>query len=346
MRLAPFLKFLQNRILPQILFWFASIAIFGYIFKISDTMGSLDVIYSLLFHISILSEVYTNIFVLVPLVLHQKKYIRYGIFFLIITLIASILNHLTFTYFSDILLPDYYFVVQFNFFETYILAAIFLVGSTFFKLSQSWFKLQEANRQIIKIEKENINNQLEALKAQINPHFLFNSLNVLYSLALKSAKETPETIIKLSDILRYVIYGANQEKVSIAFEVELINNYLSLQKHRVDKTSNIHFETDIQMDIHIAPMLFLPLVENSFKHGVKGDVSNTFVHIKMETTHKAVNFEIENNKGTSDNPGRNNALGIGLLNIKKRLHLLYPDKHSLTIKDKEHTFKVTLKIKL
>jgi sensor histidine kinase YesM len=335
-----------NRVLLHVLFWLVSVAIFGYIFKISDKIESIDILYSFLFHISVFLGVYINLNLFVPLVLNKKRYISFVLFMLILILMVTSLNQLTFSHFSDIILPDYYFVVQFNYFETGIIVTIFLIGTTFFKLSKSWFKLQEVNHKITKIEKENIDNQLKALKAQINPHFLFNSLNVLYSLAIKNAKETPETIIKLSDILRYVIYDSNKEKVSIKSEVELINNYLSIQEHRVDKTSIINFATDIQKDIDIAPMLFLPLVENSFKHGVKGDVSNTFVNIKMKTMNKTVHFEIENNKGTSENPYQNKYSGIGLTNIKKRLNLLYPEKHTLTIKDDEYKFIVLLKINL
>ncbi|MFO7658143.1 MAG: histidine kinase [Bacteroidales bacterium] len=214
------------------------------------------------------------------------------------------------------------------------------------KFTSEWFSQEDAKFKLSKIEREKVEIELRALRAQVNPHFLFNSLNVLYSLALKNAKETPETIIKLSDILRYVIYDSNKEKVSIKSEVELINNYLSLQEHRIDKTSIINFDTEIQNDLKIAPMLFLPLVENSFKHGIKGDISNTFVNIKIKTKNKTVHFEIENNKGTSDNHDQNRDSGIGLTNIKKRLKLLYPDKHALTIKDDEHKFKVSLKINL
>ncbi|MFO7844658.1 MAG: histidine kinase [Bacteroidales bacterium] len=281
-----------------------------------------------------------------PLALNKKKYFSYSVFLLFLILLVSKFNQLTFSHIADMLLPDYYFVAQFNFLETAILVSFFLGLTTFFKLSKSWFELQEVRRKITKVEKENIDIQLKALKAQINPHFLFNSLNVLYSLAIKNANETPETIIKLSDILRYVIYDSNKEKVSIKSEVELINNYLCLQEYRIDKSSNISFAHDIQANIDVAPMLILPLVENSFKHGVKGDVSNTFVNIKLKTTDKIAHFEIENNKGSSDSPDQNKDGGIGLTNIKKRLSLLYPEKHELLINENEQKFMVSLRVKL
>lgn len=334
-----------NRILLHILFWVVSIVIFGYLFKISDTISRIDIIYSALFLLSIFPGVYINLLLLIPWSLNKKRYTVY--FILFSTLIVGItgLNQLTFSHISDILLPDYYFVAQFNYLETGILVTTFLIGTTFFKLSKSWFKLQELDHQITKIEKENIDNQLKALKAQINPHFLFNSLNVLYALALKNAKETPETIIKLADILRYVIYDSNRDTVTIASEVNLIRNYLNLQKHRIENGSEISFTSNILYDTQLTPMLFLPLIENSFKHGVKGDTSDTYVHINLMASEEEVIFEIENNKGTNDCPPQDSKGGIGLKNIQKRLKLLYPDRHHFVITEDEKKFKVTLTLK-
>lgn len=329
-------------ILTNVLFWMVSIIVFGYIFKISDTLKVIDVIYAFLFHISLFVGIYANIFILIPNLLSEKRYVAYAFLFLVLIVFVSFFNQFTFSHISDIILPGYYFVVQFNFLQTFILILLFLGGATVFYLSKSWFQLQDVNYKIAKIEKENIDNQLKILKAQINPHFLFNSLNVLYALALKRADETPETIIKLSDILRYVIYESNKEKVSIQSEVKLINDYLVLQKYRVDKTAKIHFYVDISKDLLIPPMLFLPLVENSFKHGVKGNVVNTFVDIKMITKEDTLQFDIVNNKGKSDVYDKDMEGGIGLKNIQKRLQLLYPEKHTLRIDDEGDVFRILL----
>lgn len=339
-------KSIINRISLHILFWLISVAAFAYIFKISNTISSIDILYSLLFHLSVILGVYTNLFVLIPHLLDNKKYASFFFFSVSLVLTTSFLNQLTFDYFTDIVFPRYYFVSQFNYLETIVLVTIFFVGTVLFKLSSSWFKLQEINKQINRIEKENLNSQLKALKAQINPHFLFNSLNVLYSLTLKQSDDTPDAIIKLSDILRYVIYDSNKETVGINSEVELINNYLSLQKHRIDSTSNIHFETKIQDNVQIAPMLFLPLIENSFKHGVKGDVLDTYVKINIFASTKELLFEIENNKGERGGLMEDVEGGVGLENIEKRLSLLYPNKYVFNIKHDEEKFRVLLKIEL
>jgi len=335
-----------KRTLLHILFWSISLIVFGYIFKISDTVGRIDILYSVLFHLSLWLGVYLNLFLLIPYLLNMKNYFHYVLFLLILIVGITFLNQLTFDRFADFLLPDYYFVSQFNYLETCILVMVFLVGTTFLKLSKSWFEFQEIKYQIAKIEKENIRIQLKALKAQINPHFLFNSLNVLYSLTLKRANETAEAIIMLSDILRYVIYDSNKETVSISSEVKLITNYLSLQKHRIDSDTSINFETNIHEEIQVTPMLFLPLVENSFKHGVKGDIANTYIRISIFASKKMLQFEIENNKGVSECSTEKAEGGIGLSNIRKRLNLLYTDKHHFIVKEDENKFKVLLKIEL
>ncbi|MFX0011193.1 MAG: sensor histidine kinase [Candidatus Hermodarchaeota archaeon] len=336
---------LKSRVFQHTLFWLSSFVVIVNLIS-NNQVQQIDLLYTLIFHVSLVSIVYLNVSVLFPLFVREKRFIRYLIFAAILCVLFSFLNSLIFNRVINLLFPDYYFISIYSIIDLFKFHAIYIVVTLLLKFATEWFSQEDARLKLSKIEREKVEIELKALRAQVNPHFLFNSLNVLYSLALRNARETPETIIKLSDILRYVIYNSNKDKVSIKSEVELVNNYLSLQEHRVDKTSIINFTTDIQEDIDIAPMLFLPLVENGFKHGVKGDVSDTYVYIKMKTTNKRVDFEIENNKGTSENPDQNSDSGIGLANIEKRLNLLYPEKHSLIIKDDGHRFKVSLKINL
>ena len=336
---------LKSRIFQHILFWLFSFVVIVNLIS-NNQVKQIDLIYTFIFHFTLVSIVYLNVSVFFPLFIQKKSFIKYFSFAAISCIIFSFLNTLIFNNIIDILFPHYYFISIYSFIDLLKFHAIYIIVTLLLKFTTEWFSQEDAKFKLSKIEREKVEIELKALRAQVNPHFLFNSLNVLYSLALKNAKETPELIIKLSDILRYVIYDSNKEKVSIKSEVELINNYLSLQEHRIDKTSIVSFETDIQNDIKIAPMLFLPLVENSFKHGVKGDISNTYVNIKIKTTNKILYFEIENNKGTVENTDEKKDGGIGLANIKKRLHLLYANNHILKIKDDENKFKVSLKINL
>jgi len=182
---------------------------------------------------------------------------------------------------------------------------------------------------------------------QINPHFLFNSLNVLYNLALKASKDTPGAIVKLSDILRYVIYKAGEKEIFLKSEISLLQNYIDLQRYRIDDNSIISFDTNIsEDDVSAAPMLFLPLVENAFKHGIKGTVDHGFINIYLSASKDKIDFIIENNKSADAVLDQEKPSGIGLKNIADRLQLIYPDKHHFEIFDKDDKFKVKLTILL
>jgi LytS/YehU family sensor histidine kinase len=222
---------------------------------------------------------------------------------------------------------------------------VFLVITTLLHLSKEWFELNEARQRMILLEKEKIDAELRALSNQVNPHFLFNSLNVLYSLAMKKARETPEAIIKLSDILRYVIYESNRETVELNSEIKLINNFIDLQRFRTSPDADIVFTYEIENEkINVAPMLFLPLVENSFKHGIKGEVGKTFINIELLQRDDEIEFTIINNKGKSGEPEEKRAGGVGLKNIHGRLELIYPKNHTFEVEDGENSFTVKLKI--
>lgn len=333
------------RIFSHILFWLLSFFIFSQMFKISDEVTRIDYIFSGLFHVSLLFAVYINLELLVPKLFDKKKYIFYSVA-LIITIISSIiLNRITFNWLADIVFPDYYFVSHFNFLEVGMFIVIYILVTTLLKLSKSWFELQEVTSRLIRIEKENVKSELNALKAQINPHFLFNSLNVIYSQAIKNSDKTPDAIIQLSDILRYVIYDSTKDKVSLKTEIKLIKDYIELQKFRIDTTSRIKFEHKVQNEnCMISPMLLLPLVENSFKHGIKGELDHTFVNIKLETNDSNILFEIVNNKGTGETIENDGNSGIGIANIHQRLKLLYPDRHEFKIEESIAIFKVNMRL--
>lgn len=331
-----------NRVLFHVLFWFLSMLTFAFIFKLSDSIGSLDIIYSVFFHVSVTTSVYLNFFGIRKWFINNC-YLTYTVFTTAIIAFAVFLNHYTFEVLVDLVLPDYYFVSQFNFAETAVIITVYLIITTATKLSKSWFELQKENQRMVKEEKEKLDSELHNLKAQINPHFLFNSLNVIYSLALKNEKVTAEVILKLSDILRYVIYDSTQDKVTLDSEVLLLKKYIELQKYRVEDSASINFISNIEEEVKIAPLIFLTLVENSFKHGIKSDTENVFINIKLNSNAEKIFFEIENNKPKAIN-NKSISNGLGLENIKRRLMIQYPDKHNLNVYDCEDTFKVSLEI--
>jgi sensor histidine kinase YesM len=249
-----------------------------------------------------------------------------------------------FAHLIDFVLPGYYFISYYSYADLLKFFAAFLILTTLLKLSKEWFELNKARQKIALLEKEKLDAELKALMNQVNPHFLFNSLNVLYSLAMNKKPETPDAIIRLSDILRYVIYDSHKETVTLDSETTLLNNYLNLQQYRIDAGAHIEFKTDVTHgNTKIAPMLLLPLVENSFKHGIKGDTGDTFIRIKLSQQMNRVHFTIENNKGISAEP-REKAGGVGLENIRSRLKLIYPDNYTFDVNDNGLTFKVELTI--
>ncbi len=217
--------------------------------------------------------------------------------------------------------------------------------TTLLKLSKSWFKLAEAEKQISITKEEKTKAELEALKSQINPHFLFNSLNNIYSLSRKSSDKTSESILILSDMMRYVLYETRSAYVKLKDEVRFIENFVQLQKLRIGEKSEIKLEIEINNDeLKVAPLIFLTFLENSFKHGVKGDIGKTFAHFTLKNDKNTLLFNAENNKGeTKDEEG---GRGIGLNNVIRRLDILYPNKYKLTINDEGEVFQINLKLVL
>lgn len=336
----------SNRILHHASFWIISFLVFANTFKVSEYVQKIDYIYAMLFHISLGFTVYINLYLIIPGLLSKKKYLLYVLAIVNNLLFGIIINNISFNWLSDRILKEYYFISYYNNFDLLKFFIVYISVTTLLKLSKSWFRVQEMHYKLARIERENINSELKALKAQINPHFLFNSLNLLYALAVKNSKHTPEAIIQLSDILRYVTYETKNENIELKSEVELIENYIALQRLRVDAEADIQFDKNIKSGrIKIAPMLFLPLIENSFKHGIGGDTKNTFVHIQLISDANTIHFEIENNKGNIDDSIDNEEGGIGLENIRKRLNLLYTGKYNFDIVETDGKFKVKLLIK-
>lgn len=222
---------------------------------------------------------------------------------------------------------------------TQTLAIYFL--STAFKTSQIALKRE---KEASDLKSENLNSELKFLRSQINPHFLFNALNNIYSLSIIKSDKTPDNILKLSDMLRYIIYDCSANRVSLEKEINYINNYIDLQKLKDDQITNIevNFE-NADSRCMIAPMIFIPFIENSFKHSKIEDLENGWIKLKIEHTDTHLIFSIGNSLPketyTKDKIG-----GVGLENVKRRLELLYPKMHQLKIEDTKSEFFVELKI--
>ncbi|WP_346858014.1 histidine kinase [uncultured Draconibacterium sp.] len=330
----------KDRVLQHILFWCLSFLILMNILKVSAEVKRIDLIYTAVFHVPIVLVVYLNLRLIFPLFWEQKRYFYYSLAVVLLVALGSGFYLLLFDSWIDHIFTGYYFIAYYSFWDISLYFVIYLFATSLLRLARGWFRVQE-------LENEKTMAELKALKSQINPHFLFNSLNSIYSLARKESKVVPEKIVQLSDLMRHIIYDSDVEYISLEKEVDMVQNYMELQNLRTQKDAKIEFETVGEIKgKKIAPLIFLPFVENSFKHGLKGGAKNAFVQIRLEVLDKVMYFEIENSRGETTEPANNQYKGIGIENVKKRLELIYPDQHLLQISKSDETFKVLLQLQL
>ncbi|MCC9135995.1 sensor histidine kinase [Pontibacter silvestris] len=282
---------------------------------------------------------YFNWYVLIPKFLAANRILAY---------IASVLA--TLTAIAVIRSPlDFYVFRQFNpgmdepynveHLLAYMMGGLVVVFiSSAIKVTGNYIKNERQNKEL---EKQKLVAELGYLKSQVNPHFLFNTLNNIYSLAYKQSPETPDAIMKLSLLMRYMLYESNDTLVCLKKEVDHLHNFIDLQKLRLREQTSIKFTIEGDLEgKEIAPMMLMTLVENAFKHGL---VSKNEIGIVMNLVvgENYLQFSTINNISTHK---KKEYGGIGLKNLRRRLNLLYPQKHNLTLEEKDGTFFATLKI--
>ncbi|RIJ47332.1 GHKL domain-containing protein [Maribellus luteus] len=342
----------RNYIIGHVVFWIISASFFCIIFYFnSKSFNTSLVAKAIITNIGFAASVYINLYVLIPRFLKKKSYIFY-FFWLIVTLSASsLLVQLIIVYPLRNVLHVSEEFASFNtnthsafFFVTLIYVGIF----SFFKMVKDWIAMQDLNFKLAKIEKQKLEAELTTLKGQLNPHFLFNSLNNIYSLALVKSDKVPELILKLSDLMRHIIYESREDFISLQKEIEFVDNFIALQKIRVsDQTSIIYEKIGDVPSARIAPLLFEPFIDNAFKHGIPGDIDKDYIRISFDFQQdSSVVFHIENNYSEVEKWNTKHS-GIGLQNVKQRLSLLYKkDEFKLDIKREYPVFGVKLHLKL
>ena len=201
---------------------------------------------------------------------------------------------------------------------------------------------QQTNERLIKAKAEA---EIQLLKGQLHPHFLFNSLNNIYSLALSRSEHTADSILKLTELLDYLVYRAGMEKVALNKEIELVENYIGLEELRYGDRLKVAFDRSVSNDaLPVAPLILLPFAENCFKHGGAGKDGLFRVDINLEAAENRLSFRIFNTKNQRKKNLRASG-GVGLKNIRQRLELLYPGKYTLMIREEPDGFRVDLEIK-
>lgn len=199
-------------------------------------------------------------------------------------------------------------------------------------------------REWLSAQQEKITAELQLLKAQVHPHFLFNTLNNIYSFSLEQSPKTPEMILKLSSLLSYMLYDCRSEEVRLEKEIEIMKNYIDLEKERYGNSIDISWNVDGEIkDSFIAPLMMLPFLENAFKHGASEQIEKCWISVDIAARQEYLTFKIANSKNEY---APYNTHGIGINNVKKRLELLYPGNHELKMTDEGSFFVVAMQLKL
>ncbi len=273
---------------------------------------------------------YYNYLWLIPRFLLRKRIFEYFLMLVFGLMVISGLNVIFIISTSELVEHHHPFSFWHTaLFPVYPAIMAFALSSTL-RITMAWFNNE---RQKKEMEAEKLSSELAFLKSQVNPHFLFNILNNICSLARKKSDETENAIIKLSQIMRYMLQDSKDEKVSLGKEVEYLQSYIELQRLRLPDQVKIGFAIDGPAELlSIEPLLLIPFVENAFKHGVSYQGPSE-ISIHLDATDKRILFTVRNNIAKHMDSAAEQGSGIGLKNVMRRLELLYPGKHQLTVSD-------------
>lgn len=295
----------------------------------------------MLFHVLI---TYFNLDFLIPCLLLNKRYVTYlAALLLSISFIVYPITFSLYLFNREQVGIESIWDFQFLLYTGLSVSYTIIISSSIKLIIEGIKKENEAGRvELLKKEVE-----LKYLKSQINPHFLFNSLNNLYALTLKKSDYAPEVILKLSELLRYLLYDANAEKVELEKEWSYLENYVHLEKLRFGERADIQIRKSGNLaNLKIESMLLLPFIENAFKHGLVSSVLPGYIHIYCDIQGDTFFFTVKNNVGNKKKVLQLDKGGIGLKNVRDRLNLVYPSKHTLNFIETETMFRVDLILEL
>jgi two-component system, LytTR family, sensor kinase len=291
---------------------------------------------------SMLGLIYLSYWLFIPQYLVKREYLKFFSGILIIILGFSLYLNLAAFFISKVpFLKSHAFDNGWQFGLVAGWAFFFFLVGTLFRLFIQWLSDYQYKSEL---EKQNIRSELSLLKNQINPHFLFNSLNNIDSLIGDTSPDASRALSKLSDIMRYMVYDSEKEYVPLKDEISYVRNYIDLQKLRIPNADIIKFSINGEItDQQVAPMIFIPFVENAFKHSSLKDKPDNTIEIKFDITSNKISFYCFN---TVKEIVKDDSSGIGLDNVRKRLGLIYKDTHKLKISNLDKSFSVYLDINL
>ncbi|MDX2049271.1 MAG: histidine kinase [Chitinophagaceae bacterium] len=282
---------------------------------------------------------YVNAYVLAPLFLSRKNTWKY-----ILSLLIAFAAALTFTGLSfQLLIKPTHFNIRIHILFNFFIFLFMVASSTAYRLIQDRIKTDRLAKER---ENENLKTELSLLRSQVSPHFMFNVLNNMVSLARKKSDLLEPSLIKLSSLMRYMLYETDEEKVPLEKEIEYLQSYIDLQQQRFGKNIKVNVSlTDVDNHYEIEPMLLIPFVENAFKHGT-GFIEDPQIDIGMEAKNHILRFQVRNKYNNITEEVKDKTSGIGLTNVKRRLNLLYGNNHTLLINKNGSWFATSLQLNL
>lgn len=303
--------------------------------------------------------IYLNLYVLLPRLLLKKKYLQYLLAVVFCLFLGAVWQRIMVLY---VYIPMQGGNINAPFFNFPIMLRVAMIINSILILTSGAYILMKGYQyqQMIKeLEKEKLSAELKFLKSQVQPHFLFNTLNNLYGLTLRQSPKAPEIVLKLSELMRYMLYKTNTARVPLSQEINYLKNYISLEKIRYDDAVKVFFQVhgDI-LDKEIAPMLLISFIENSFKHGVSEGLENAWVKIIIKIEENTLFLDIANSlthqpqllNRSQENENLlhedNTEGGVGLPNVKHRLDLLYKDQYTLDLQQNQESYHIKLKLEL
>jgi hypothetical protein len=305
-----------------------------------------QIIPDFLFHIvSLLVISYLNYFYFLPRLLKGQHFGRYILTFVPVFLGLSFLVLLGKQYLLDGFTHEDEWMYSIRFGLNVFMAAFFITAFVgLLKFVEDYFELEARSREL---ENRQLTSELRFLKAQVNPHFLFNTLNNLYYLAVNQSERTPEVVAKLSGMMRYMIHESNEEKVPVNREVEYMENYLDLEKLRLNEEVPITFEVHGETaGVRITPLILITFLENAFKHGIGNASEGSWITVSLNVAAGTLHYKVANSIVRQSEKTVRQASGIGLTNVRRRLDLSYPGKYELDVTEDAERYSVHLEIDL
>lgn len=312
---------------------------------------------NLLYLPSDILSTYIVIYFLIPHLLFRKKYVHFTLSYFVFIIAFSLFISLPYEYFGVNRILDenrwssFEEYVKLTFLWTIVVQFMITGLASSIKIAKNWLWVSQEKQLVekdkIEIELKLKETELKFLKAQIHPHFLFNTLNNLYGLTLEKSDLASEVVVKLSEMLDYMLYECNENLVPLEKEIKLLENYIALEKIRHDESLDIELSIIGNLkNLKIAPLVLLPFVENAFKHGMSKQASRKWLHININIENHNLKYAVSNSKEDGEVTANQLSEGIGLENLRKRLLLQYKQFFKLDIQDKGNEFKACLNLEL